>query len=182
MRQVNGLTVLAHDEHVRGDTTMESLARLEPSFTVMGEKMGFDAMALQRYPQLAAIEHVRHAGNASGIVDGASAVLLASADMARQLGVKPRAKVRSFGTVGAEPTIMLTGPAPAARAALKRAGMAPKDIDLFECNEAFAAGAVLLRFMEDLEVPHEKVTSHPKSEVASEGVERARYWTNCSAG
>jgi acetyl-CoA C-acetyltransferase len=112
-------------------------------------------MALQRYPQAGAIDHVHHAGNSSGIVDGASAVLLGSADMAKRLGIKPRARVRSFGTVGTEPTIMLTGPAPAARAALQRAGMDAKDIDLFECNEAFAA--VVLRFMDDLGVPHDKV-------------------------
>jgi acetyl-CoA C-acetyltransferase len=155
VREVNGITVLDRDEHVRGDTSMESLAKLEPSFTVMGEKMGFDPMALQRYPQIAAIDHVHHAGNSSGIVDGASAVLLGSAEMAKRLGVKPRARVRSFGTVGTEPTIMLTAPAPAARAALKRAGMDAKDIDLFECNEAFAA--VVLRFMDDLGVPHDKV-------------------------
>ncbi|WP_374664583.1 acetyl-CoA C-acetyltransferase [Ramlibacter sp.] len=155
VRDVNGTVVLARDEHVRGDTTLESLAKLEPSFTMLGEKLGFDAVAIQRYPQVAAIQHVHHAGNSSGIVDGASAVLLASGAMAKQLGVKPRARVRSFGTVGSEPTIMLTGPAPAARAALKRAGMDPKDIDLFECNEAFAA--VVLRFMEDLGVPHDKV-------------------------
>jgi acetyl-CoA C-acetyltransferase len=115
VREVNGLTVLERDEHVRGDTTMESLAKLEPSFTVMGERMGFDAMALQRYPELAAIEHVHHAGNSSGIVDGASAVLIGSGDMAKKLGVKPRARVRSFGTVGTEPTIMLTGPRPRLR-------------------------------------------------------------------
>jgi acetyl-CoA C-acetyltransferase len=155
VRETNGITVLDRDEHVRGDTTLASLGKLEPSFTVMGEKMGFDAMALQRYPQIAAIDHVHHAGNSSGVVDGAAAVLLASAAMTERLGVKPRARVRSFGTVGTEPTIMLTGPAPAARAALQRAGMDAKDIDLFECNEAFAA--VVLRFMDDLGVPHDKV-------------------------
>ncbi len=155
VRDVNGMTILERDEHVRGDTTMESLAGLEPSFALLGEKMGFDAMALQRYPQLAAIEHVHHAGNSSGIVDGASAVLIGSQEMARQLGVKPRARVRSFGAVGSEPTIMLTAPAVAAEAALKRARMTARDIDLFECNEAFAA--VALRFMEVLGVPHDKV-------------------------
>lgn len=155
VRDVNGLTLLDHDEHVRGDTTLESLAKLEPAFTLLGEKMGFDAVALQRYPQLGAIEHVHHAGNSSGIVDGASAVLIGSQAMASALGVKPRARVLSFGTVGTEPTIMLTGPTPAAEAALKRAGMSPRDVDLFECNEAFAA--VVLRFMEALGVPHDKV-------------------------
>lgn len=155
VRDVNGITLLARDEHVRGDTTLASLAKLEPSFVQLGEKMGFDAVALQRYPQLAAIEHVHHAGNSSGIVDGASAVLIGSREMAERLGVKPRARVRSFGAVGSEPTIMLTAPAAAAESALRRAGMTAGDIDLFECNEAFAA--VVLRFMEALGVPHDKV-------------------------
>ena len=155
VRDINGLTILDRDEHVRGDTTIESLASLEPSFAAMGEKMGFDAMALQRYPEVGAIRHVHHAGNSSGIVDGAAAVLIASLDAAQALGLKPRARVRAFGTIGSEPTIMLTGPGPASLAALKRAGMTPKDIDLFECNEAFAA--VVLRFMQDLDVSDEKV-------------------------
>jgi acetyl-CoA C-acetyltransferase len=151
----NGLTLLDRDEHFRGDTTLESLAKLEPSFAMQGQKMGFDAIALQRYPQLAAIEHVHHAGNSSGIVDGAAAVLIGNADAGRRLGLKPRARVRAFGTVGSEPTIMLTAPAKAARKALQRAGMTAADIDLFECNEAFAA--VVLRFMEDLGVTHDRV-------------------------
>jgi len=151
----NGLLILDRDEHVRGDTTRESLAKLEPSFTVQGRKMGFDAMALQRYPQLAAIEHVHHAGNSSGIVDGASAVLIGNAEAGMRLGLRSRARVRSFGAVGSEPTIMLTAPAKAARKALERARMTVSDIDLFECNEAFAA--VALRFMDDLGVPHDKV-------------------------
>ncbi|MBP6900180.1 MAG: acetyl-CoA C-acetyltransferase [Burkholderiaceae bacterium] len=151
----NGLTILDRDEHVRGDTTLASLARLEPSFTLQGQKLGFDAVALQRYPQLAAIEHVHHAGNSSGIVDGAAAVLIGNADAGLRLGLKPRARVLSFGTVGSEPTIMLTAPAQAARKALQRARMAVSDVDLFECNEAFAA--VVLRFMDDLGVPHDKV-------------------------
>jgi acetyl-CoA C-acetyltransferase len=155
VRDAHGTVLLDHDEHVRGDTTLESLAKLEPSFTLHGEKMGFDAVALQRYPQIAAIEHVHHAGNSSGIVDGASAVLIGSAEMAQRLGVKPRAKVLSFGVVGSEPTIMLTAPAAAAESALKRARMTAADIDLFECNEAFAA--VVLRFMDALHVPHDKV-------------------------
>ena len=150
-----GNVLLDHDEHVRGDTTVESLGALEPSFATLGGKMGFDAMALQKYPQLATIEHVHHAGNSSGIVDGAAAVLIGSQAMAQRLGVKPRARVRSFGVVGSEPTIMLTAPAAAAESALKRAGMRASDIDLFECNEAFAA--VVLRFMEALGVPHDKV-------------------------
>ncbi len=155
VRDINGIEILARDEHIRADTTLESLSQLEPSFLAQGEEMGFDAMALQRYPQLGAIEHVHHAGNSSGIVDGASAVLIGTREMADRLGVKPRARVLSFGTIGSEPTIMLTGPAPAAEAALKRARMTARDIDLFECNEAFAA--VVLRFMEALGVPHDKV-------------------------
>lgn len=155
VKDEHGTLLLDHDEHVRGDTTVESLSQLEPSFIALGEKMGFDAMALQRYPQLAAIQHVHHAGNSSGIVDGAAAVLIGSQAMAQRLGVKPRARVRSFGVVGSEPTIMLTAPAAAAESALKRAGMSASDIDLFECNEAFAA--VVLRFMEALGVPHDKV-------------------------
>jgi acetyl-CoA C-acetyltransferase len=155
VRDVNGTTLLERDEHVRGDATLESLGRLEPSFVALGQKMGFDAVALQRYPQLAAIEHVHHAGNSSGIVDGASAVLIGSRETAQRLGVRPRARVRSFGVVGSEPTIMLTAPALAAESALKRARMTARDVDLFECNEAFAA--VVLRFMEALDVPHDKV-------------------------
>jgi acetyl-CoA C-acetyltransferase len=155
VRDVNGMTILERDEHVRGDTTVESLAELEPSFTLQGEKMGFDAMAMQRYPEVGVIHHVHHAGNSSGIVDGAAAVLIASREAAQALGIRPRARVRAFGTVGSEPTLMLTGPGPASKAALKRAGMTAKDIDLFECNEAFAA--VVLRFMQELDVPHDKV-------------------------
>ena len=154
-RDLNGLVILDHDEHVRGDTTLETLARLEPSFVQQGEALGFDAMALRRYPQLDRIEHVHHAGNSSGIVDGASAVLIGSKQMASSQGIRPRARVRAFGTVGTEPTIMLTGPAPATRAALKRAGLSIEDVDLFECNEAFAS--VVLRFMQDLGVEHDRV-------------------------
>lgn len=155
VRDMNGVEILAQDEYIRADTTMDTLAKLEASFAVQGEMMGFDAMALQRYPELGAIAHMHHAGNSSGIVDGASAVLIGSREMADQLGLKPRARVVSFGTIGSEPTIMLTGPAPAAEAALKRARMSACDIDLFECNEAFAA--VVLRFMQALRVPHDKV-------------------------
>jgi acetyl-CoA C-acetyltransferase len=155
VRDLNGLVILERDEHVRGDTTMETLAKLEPSFIAQGEKMGFDAMALHRYPQLGGIEHIHHAGNSSGIVDGASAVLIGTKEAAAAQGLKPRARVRAFGTVATEPTIMLTGPAPAALAALKRAGMNARDVDLFECNEAFAS--VVLRFMEALDVPHDRV-------------------------
>jgi acetyl-CoA C-acetyltransferase len=155
VRDINGLTILDRDEHVRADTTVESLAGLEPSFKALGQQMGFDAMALRRYPELAEIEHVHHAGNSSGIVDGASAVLIGTREIARSLGVKPRARMRAFGTVGSEPTIMLTGPIPATEAVLKRAHMTVRDIDLFECNEAFAA--VVLRYMQALDIPADKV-------------------------
>ena len=155
VRDLNGLLILERDEYLRGDTTLASLAALEPSFTTQGETLGFDAMALRRYPQLDRIEHVHHAGNSSGIVDGAAAVLIGTREAAARQGMKPRARVRAFGTVGTDPTIMLTGPAPATRAALKRAGMSIKDVDLFECNEAFAS--VVLRFMQDLGVAHDRV-------------------------
>lgn len=155
VRDINGVIVAERDEHVRGDTTMESLAKLEPSFLEQGEKFGFDAMALHRYPELGAINHVHHAGNSSGIVDGASAVLIGTQEAAHQHGLRRRARVLAFGTVSTEPTIMLTGPSVAAETALKRVGMTAKDVDLFECNEAFAS--VVLRFMEALKVPHDKV-------------------------
>jgi len=155
VKDINGEAVLDRDEHIRSDTTMQTLAQLEPAFTAQGEAMGFDAVAMLRYPQISAIDHVHHAGNSSGIVDGASAVLIGTKAMAERLGITPRARVLSFGTISTEPTIMLTGPAPAAEAALKRAGMSAGDVDLFECNEAFAS--VVLRFMEALDVPHHKV-------------------------
>jgi acetyl-CoA C-acetyltransferase len=155
VKDVGGEVVLDRDEHIRSETTMQTLAQLEPAFVAQGETLGFDAVATMRYPQLASIEHVHHAGNSSGIVDGASAVLIGTEEAAERLGVKPRARVLSFGTIATEPTIMLTGPAPAAEAALKRAGLTPSDVDLFECNEAFAS--VVLRFMDALGVPHDKV-------------------------
>ncbi|NUZ07558.1 acetyl-CoA C-acetyltransferase [Piscinibacter koreensis] len=152
---VNGLVVLDRDEHMRPDTTIESLAKLEPSFKLQGERAGFDAVALQRYPQLERIEHVHHAGNSSGIVDGAAAVLIGNAEVGQRLGLKPRARIRSFASVGSEPTIMLTGPSFSAEKALKLAGMSCSDIDLFELNEAFAS--VVLRFMEVMNVPHARM-------------------------
>ena len=138
----NGLVILDHDEHMRPGTTVEALAALRPAFQAMGE-MGFDAVALQRYTEVERIEHVHTAGNSSGIVDGAALVLVGSREKGRELGLKPRARVVSTGLVGVEPTIMLTGPAPASRKALKQAGMAIEDIDLIEVNEAFAAVALL---------------------------------------
>ena len=135
----NGITVLTRDEAVRPATTLESLSPLKPSFQEMGEKGGFDAVCQLRYPHVERIRHVHHAGNSSGIVDGASAVLIGSLKIGAALGLKPRARIRAYASVGSEPTIMLTGPAPAARKALARAGMSLSDIDLFEVNEAFAA-------------------------------------------
>jgi len=155
VRDVNGLPVLERDEHMRPDTTAASLAKLEPAFKLQGERFGFDAVALQRYPELERIEHVHHAGNSSGIVDGAAAVLIGNAEIGRQLGLKPRARVRSFASIGSEPTIMLTGPSYAAEKALRLAGMKASDIDLYELNEAFAS--VVLRFMEVMNVPHDRM-------------------------
>ncbi|MEZ5532707.1 MAG: acetyl-CoA C-acetyltransferase [Steroidobacteraceae bacterium] len=150
-----GLTLIERDETVRPDTTVESLAALKPAFTEMGQKYGYDSVALQRYPQLQRIEHLHHAGNSSGIVDGAGAVLLGSATAAARHGLKPRARVRSFAAIGSEPTLMLDGPAAAARRALERAGMQPSDIDLWELNEAFST--VVLTFMSAMNVPHERI-------------------------
>jgi acetyl-CoA C-acetyltransferase len=150
-----GLTLLERDETVRPETTVETLAALKPAFTEMGQKYGYDSVALQRYPQLEKIEHVHHAGNSSGIVDGAAAVLVGNAAAGSRLGLKPRARIRSFAAIGSEPTLMLDGPAAAARRALDRAGMTPADIELWELNEAFSS--VVLTFMSALNVPHERI-------------------------
>jgi acetyl-CoA C-acetyltransferase len=155
VRDVLGLPVLDRDEHMRPETTMESLATLAPSFVEAGEKFGYDAVAMQVYPQVERINHVHHAGNSSGIVDGAGAVLVGTARIGKAIGRKPRARIVSFATYGTEPTIMLTGPSFAAEKALKKAKMTVKDIDLFELNEAFAA--VVLLFMEALSVPHDRI-------------------------
>ena len=155
VNDINGLKLLDRDEHIRADTTMQSLASLEPSFAKTGEALGFDSVAIQRYPEVERINHVHHAGNSSGIVDGAAAVLIGTKAMGDKLGLKPRARIRSFASIGSEPTIMLTGPSFSAEKALKRAGMVPGDIDLYELNEAFAA--VVLRFMQVLDIPHDKI-------------------------
>lgn len=147
VRDMNGLTILDHDELIRPETTLEGLGKLSPAFQMMGE-MGFDAVAMQRYPEVERINHVHTAGNSSGIVDGAALVLVGSKKAGKALGLKPRARIRAAALVGTEPTIMLVGPAPAAKKALKQAGMKAKDIDLFEVNEAFAA--VVLRFMREM--------------------------------
>ncbi|WP_410209158.1 acetyl-CoA C-acetyltransferase [Aquirhabdus sp.] len=149
-----GVTVLDKDEFIRAGTTAEKLAGLSPSFEMMGN-MGFDAVALQKYPEAEKINHVHHAGNSSGIVDGAALVLIGSESAGKKLGIKPRAKIIATALVGTDPTIMLTGPAPAARKALEKAGLTIDDIDLFEVNEAFAA--VVMRFITEFKVPEEKV-------------------------
>jgi acetyl-CoA C-acetyltransferase len=152
---LNGLTVLDHDEFIRPGTTAESLAGLKPSFADIGDQGGFDAVALEKYHWVESIDHVHHAGNSSGIVDGAALVAIGSEQAGRDLGLTPRARIVSVAVSGADPTIMLTGPAPASRKALAKAGLTVDDIDLFEINEAFAA--VALRFMRDLDLDHEKV-------------------------
>ncbi|MGD9941952.1 MAG: acetyl-CoA C-acetyltransferase [Burkholderiaceae bacterium] len=149
-----GLALLERDETVRGDTTVETLAQLKPSFAKLGA-MGYDRMALRKYPQVARIEHVHHAGNSSGIVDGAALVLIGSEAAGNRLGLKPRARIVATALASTDPTIMLTGPMPATRKALARAGLQIDDIDLFEVNEAFAA--VVMRFMDEMGVPEEKV-------------------------
>jgi acetyl-CoA C-acetyltransferase len=150
-----GEVALDHDEHMRPDSTMESLASLKPAFTMHGEQGGFDAVALQRYPEVEAIDHRHTAANSSGIVDGAAAVLVGNEAAGKRMGLKPRARIRAFASIGSEPTIMLTGPGPATEKVLKRAGMTTADIDLFELNEAFAA--VVLRYMQQLNIPHDKI-------------------------
>lgn len=155
VRDQNGLTILDRDEMIRPQTTVDTLAQLKPSFAELGEQYGFDAVIRQRYPELERIEHVHHAGNSSGIVDGAAAVLIGSREAGKRAGLKPRARIRSFASIGSEPSIMLTGPSYAAEKALKRAGMSAADIDLYELNEAFAS--VVLRFMEVLAVSHDRI-------------------------
>ena len=151
----NGLTILDHDEHMRPGTTPESLAGLKPSFAAIGDAGGFDAVALQKYHWVEKIDHVHHAGNSSGIVDGAALVAVGSREIGERYGLTPRARIVSAAVCGSEPTIMLTGPAPASRKALAKAGLTVDDLDLVEMNEAFAA--VVLRFASDLGVSIDKV-------------------------
>lgn len=150
----NGVVILDRDEHVRGNTTLESLSDLKPSFQMMGD-MGFDGVAREKYHYVEKINHVHHAGNSSGIVDGATALLIGSEAKGQALGLKPRARIVATAVTSTDPTIMLTGPAPAARKALEKAGMSVDQIDLFEVNEAFAS--VVMRFQKELSVPDEKV-------------------------
>jgi acetyl-CoA C-acetyltransferase len=155
VKDCNGLTILAKDEHMRPSTTMQTLAALQPSFVQMGEMAGFDAVAVQAHPEIEAVNHVHHAGNSSGIVDGAAAVLIGSKAAGEAAGMRPRARIRAFANIGSEPSIMLTGPIPVSEKVLKKAGMTTSDIDLYELNEAFAA--VVLRYMQALDIPHDKM-------------------------
>ena len=154
VKDLNGMTVLDHDEFIRGDATMEGLAALKPSFEQMGQ-MGFDATALRKYTTVEKITHVHHAGNSSGIVDGAALMLVGNAKIGKKLKLKPRARIVATAVTGSEPTIMLTGIAPAVRKALARAKMDAKDIDLWEINEAFAA--VVMHAVRDLGIDMNKV-------------------------
>ncbi|HVS65231.1 MAG TPA: acetyl-CoA C-acetyltransferase [Thermoanaerobaculia bacterium] len=155
VRDRNGLEILGHDEHMRPGTTLESLASLRPAFADMGQQYGFDSVAVQRYPEVERIEHVHHAGNSSGIVDGAAAVLLGSRAAGEAASLQPRARIKAYASIGSEPCIMLTGPGLVTEKVLRRAGMEVADIDLYELNEAFAA--VVLRYMQQLDIPHEKI-------------------------
>jgi acetyl-CoA C-acetyltransferase len=155
VKDVNGLTILGKDEHMRPETTMQTLAQLQPSFVQMGEMGGFDAVAVQAHPEVEYVKHVHHAGNSSGIVDGAAAVLVGSKNAGRSAGLKPRARIRAFANIGSDPAMMLTGPIDVTRKVLKKAGMTVDDIDLFEVNEAFAS--VVLRVLQALELDPDKV-------------------------
>jgi acetyl-CoA C-acetyltransferase len=150
-----GEIALDHDETIRADASMESLGSLNPAFAMMGDQAGFDDVAIQRYPEVEAINHIHTAGNSSGIVDGSAAVLVGNAEAGEKMGLKPRARIRAFSSIGSEPTIMLTGPTPASEKALKRAGMNASDIDLWELNEAFAS--VVLLYMKQMDIPHDKI-------------------------
>ncbi len=155
VKDINGLTVLDTDENIRPTTTVETLAGLQPSFAMMGEMGGFDAVAIDKYPEIEEIQHVHHAGNSSAIVDGAAVALVGNKATGEAMGLKPRFKIRAAAVLGTDPTIMLIGPAPASKKALKQAGMEVSDIDLFEVNEAFAA--VPMYFMEQMGVDHSKI-------------------------
>ena len=155
VKDVNGLTLLARDEHMRPGTDMQALGALKPSFVAMGEQGGFDAVAIQAHPEVEAVNHVHHAGNSSGIVDGAAAVLIGNAEIGRKISARPRAKIRAFANIGSDPALMLTGPVDVTRKVLHRAGMTIGDIDLFEVNEAFAA--VVLRYLQAFDLAADKV-------------------------
>ncbi len=155
VKDVNGLTILAKDEHMRPGTTMQSLAALKPSFVQMGELGGFDAVAIQAHPDVEYIKHVHHAGNSSGIVDGAAAVLVGNASAGERAGMKPRAKIKAFANIGSDTALMLTGPVDVTQKLLKKSGMTLSDIDLIEINEAFAS--VVLRYQQAFDLDPAKV-------------------------
>ncbi len=155
VKDVNGLTILAKDEHMRPETTMQSLAALKPAFVQMGELGGFDAVAIQAHPEVEYVNHVHHAGNSSGIVDGAAAVLVGNKAAGEKSGLKPRARVRAFANIGSDPALMLTGPVDVTKKVLKTAGMTLADIDLFEINEAFAS--VVLRYLQAFDLDTARV-------------------------
>jgi acetyl-CoA C-acetyltransferase len=155
VKDPNGFTILAKDEHMRPTTTMQSLASLQPSFVQIGELGGFNAVAIQAHPEVETVNHVHHAGNSSGIVDGAAAVLVGNKKAGRSAGLKARARIKAFANIGSEPAMMLTGPVDVTRKVLKRAGMTLDDIDLFEVNEAFAS--VVLRYLQAFDLDPAKV-------------------------
>jgi acetyl-CoA C-acetyltransferase len=155
VKDINGLTILARDEHMRPTTTMQSLASLQPSFVTMGQMGGFDAVAIQSHPEIERVNYVHHAGNSSGIVDGAAAVLLGSEEAGKKAGLKPRARIRAFANIGSEPAMMLTGPVDVTKKVLERSGMKLSDIDLFELNEAFAS--VVLRYIQAFDIDNDKI-------------------------
>jgi acetyl-CoA C-acetyltransferase len=155
VKDINGVTILDHDEHRRPGSTVEGLGKLKPAFAAIGEMGGFDAVALQKYHQVEKINHVHTGGNSSGIVDGAAVVLIGSEQIGKTFGLTPRARIVATAAIGSEPTIMLTGPTPATEKVLKTAGLTVDDIDLFELNEAFAS--VVLKWIKDLKLPEEKV-------------------------
>ncbi|WP_020665061.1 acetyl-CoA C-acetyltransferase [Amycolatopsis benzoatilytica] len=155
VKDMNGVTILDHDEHRRPGSTVEGLGKLKPAFTMIGEMGGFDAVALQKYHQVEKIDHVHTGGNSSGIVDGSAIVLVGSEQAGKTFGLTPRARIVATASIGSEPTIMLTGPTPATEKVLKTAGLTPDDIDLWELNEAFAS--VVLKWQKDLNIPDEKL-------------------------
>ncbi len=155
VKDVNGITLLDRDEHMRPSTTMQSLGQLKPSFVQMGALGGFDAVATQAHPEIEAVNHVHHAGNSSGIVDGAAAVLIGSREAGEKAGLKPRVRIKAFANIGSEPAIMLTGPVDVTEKVLRKAGMTLDDIDLVEINEAFAS--VVLRYLQAFDLDPGKV-------------------------
>jgi len=155
VKDQNDIMILDHDEHMRPGTDMQALASLNPAFEMQGGQFGFDSVSIQRYPEVEKINHVHHGGNSSGIVDGAAGILLGTKEIGEKLGLKPRARIKAFASIGSEPSIMLTGPADVTNKVFKRIGMDAKDIDLYELNEAFAS--VVMRYMSVMDIPHDKM-------------------------